>query len=210
RPLFSMRACAVQLRLHKVPAALRYALGAKKRNPEVLSDSSGCPVCSRQLLTNRCVANQGPAMPPVPPKTKTTPAQRFAMFHALRIDRAATKGDRDSAKHQMDNWLKRHKKTLDDTPEILEQARADDAVAGAPPPPPPPDPRAGTPHPYSGRRFSPADVAEHVIRRYVWMPEHVAVISTLWACFTHVYPRFAIAPRLALTSKHPNSGKSTL
>src|SRR5262249_54963267 len=69
---------------------------------------------------------------------------------------------------------------------------------------------AGTPHPYSGRRFSPADVVEHVIRRYVWMPEHVAVISTLWACFTHVYPRFAIAPRLALTSKHPNSGKSTL
>jgi hypothetical protein len=143
-------------------------------------------------------------------KGKSTPAQLFAKFHAMWIDKAATKGDRDSAKHQIDNWLKRHKKTLNDIPEILEQARADDAVAGAPPPPPPPDPRAGTPHPYSGRKFSPADVVEHVIRRYVWMPEYVAVISTLWAIFTHVYPRYAIAPRLALTSEEPNSGKSTL
>src|SRR5262249_50938383 len=124
--------------------------------------------------------------------SKSTPAQRFAKFHALWIDKGATKGDRDSAKHQMANWLKHHEKTLDDIPEILDQARADDAVADAPSPPPPPDPRAGTSHPYGGRRFSPADVVEHVIRRYVWMPEHVAVISTLWTCFTHVYQRFAI------------------
>jgi hypothetical protein len=149
-------------------------------------------------------------MPPVPPKKKTTPAQRFAKIHALWIDKGATKGDRNSALHQMQNWLKHHKKTLADIPEILEQARADDDAAGAPPPPPPPDPRAGTPHPYSRRKFSPADVVEHVIRRYVWMPEHVAVIGTLWTIFTHVYPRYAIAPRLALTSEGPNSGKSTL
>src|SRR5262249_52825197 len=132
-----------------------------------------------------------------------------AKFHALWIDKAATKGDRDSAKHQMDNWLKHHKKTLNDIPEILDQARADDAARGAPSPPQP-DPRAGMPHPYRRREISPADVVERVTRKYVTMTEPVAVISTLWAIFTHVYERFAIAPRLALVSEEPNSGKSTL
>src|SRR5262249_33432692 len=34
------------------------------------------------------------------------------------------------------------------------------------------------------------------------------VIYSLWIVFTHVYRRFEVAPRLALTSKKPFSGKS--
>lgn len=41
------------------------------------------------------------------------------------------------------------------------------------------------------------------------MPPHTATIFTLWICFTHVYPRFKIAPRVALISEGPDSGKST-
>ena len=40
------------------------------------------------------------------------------------------------------------------------------------------------------------------------MMEHVRVIYSLMLPFTHVYPQFAIAPRLALASKKPGSGKS--
>ena len=46
-------------------------------------------------------------------------------------------------------------------------------------------------------------------RKYVTMPPHTATIFALWICFTHVYTRFQIAPRVALTSEGPDSGKST-
>jgi hypothetical protein len=43
---------------------------------------------------------------------------------------------------------------------------------------------------------------------YVWAPSHILTILALWIVFTHVYQRFRIAPRVALVSALPDSGKS--
>src|SRR5262249_10166170 len=40
--------------------------------------------------------------------------------------------------------------------------------------------------------------------------EPVLVVYSLWVPFTHVYQRFAVAPRVALTSEDAGCGKSTL
>src|SRR5262245_34139695 len=144
-------------------------------------------------------------MPPVPPKKKTTPAQRFAQVFA-RFTQGATEGERASAEDKMDAWLKRHGKTRADIPAILAQAIADDAVAQ--PPPPPSDPRDTQPHPYEDPRFTPIGLVHGITGKYLWMAPHVAVIYSAWIVFTHVYPQFKIAPRLALVSKLPNSGKT--
>ena len=139
---------------------------------------------------------------------KSTPEQTFTKLYNLATDPATPEHERKSAEGKMKSWLKRHGKTARDYPAIFAKAAADELAQN--PPSPSSDPRTGTPHPYGGRTFSPADVVERVIGRYVTMTEPVAVISTLWPIFTHVYQRFAIAPRLALTSEEPDSGKSTL
>ena len=137
---------------------------------------------------------------------KTTPAQRFAQLFALFMN-GATQGEREAAGRKMDAWLKRNQKTRADIASILAQAVADDAAAN--PPPPPPDPRAAAPHPYKDRQFTPAGLVEGIITKYVTMAEHLRVIFSLWIVFTHVYQRFAIAPRVALISEEPDSGKTT-
>ena len=72
-----------------------------------------------------------------------------------------------------------------------------------------PDPRDAAPNPFDDPQFTPAGLVEGIIARYVAMKPHMSVIYALWICFTHVYTRFAIAPRVALTSEGPDSGKST-
>jgi hypothetical protein len=137
---------------------------------------------------------------------KTTPAQRFARLFALFMN-GATPGEREAAERKMDAWLKRNQNTRADIPSILVQAAADDAAAN--PPPPPPDPRAAAPHPYKDRQFTPAGLVEGIVAKYVCMAEHVRVIFSLWIVFSHVYERFAVAPRVALISEEPDSGKTT-
>jgi hypothetical protein len=137
---------------------------------------------------------------------KTTPAQTFASIFAL-FTAGATPGEREAAERKMDAWLKRHGKTRADIQSILVQAAADDAARQ---PPPPSDPRDAQKSSFDDPRFTPAGLVEHVVTKYVTMSEPVAVISSLWTCFTHVYTQFAVAPRIALVSEVHRSGKSTL
>jgi Protein of unknown function (DUF3631) len=137
---------------------------------------------------------------------KKTPAQHFAQIFAL-FTAGATEGERAAAERKMDAWLKRHAKTRADIPSILVQAAADDAAAQ--PSPPPSDPRDAAPHPYEDPQFTPAGLVEGITSRYVTMQHHVLTIFALWICLTHVYLRFAIAPRVALISEEPDSGKTT-
>src|SRR5262245_61478140 len=139
---------------------------------------------------------------------KSTPEQTFAKFFNLANDEAAPQHERDEAERQMAAWLKRHGKTKRDIQTILIKAADDDRAAQ--PPPPPSDPRDSAPHPFDSPEFTPAGLVEGIVAKYVTMKPHVSVISSLWACFTHVYTQFAIAPRLELTSEDPDSGKSTL
>src|SRR5262245_38852838 len=138
-------------------------------------------------------------MSPVPPKTKTTPEQLFAQLYRLFVDTNAPQGERDNAKRKMDAWLKRHGKTERDYPEIFAKAAADDKAQA--PPPPPSDPRDGAPHPFDDPAFTPAGLVEGIVKKYVTMEWHASAVYALWICFTHVYTRFEIAPRIALISE---------
>jgi Protein of unknown function (DUF3631) len=136
---------------------------------------------------------------------KTTPAERFAAIFELFI-RGATPGERATAERKLNAWLNRHGKTHSDIPSILAQAAADKAASQ--PPPPPSDPRDSAPNPFEDPQFTPVGLVDGLVAKYVTMPDHVRFIFALWICFTHVYPRFAIAPRVALTSEEPHSGKT--
>jgi Protein of unknown function (DUF3631) len=138
---------------------------------------------------------------------KSTPSQRFAKIFAMWVDNNAPDEVRAAAERKLDQWLKNHNKTRGDISSILTQAAADDAAAN--PPPPPHDPRDSAPHPFEDPQFTPAGLVEGIVSKYLTMKPHVGVIYSLWICFTHVYLKFAIAPRLALTSEDPDSGKTT-
>ena len=139
---------------------------------------------------------------------KTTPEQRFASMFELWMDPAATDEERQTAKRKLDEWLERNNKTWRDASAILAQAAEDKAAAQ--PAPPPSDPRDAAPNPFDDPQYTPAGLVEGIVAKYVTMSEHARVITSLWTCFTHVYTRFAIAPRIALASEDPQSGKSTL
>jgi hypothetical protein len=52
---------------------------------------------------------------------------------------------------------------------------------------------------------------EAQLRHFIWLPnDHDYTIITLWTVYTHAYELFSHAPRLALHSPVPGSGKSTL
>lgn len=134
---------------------------------------------------------------------KKTPAQHFAQLFAL-FAAGATEGERAAAERKMDAWLKRHGKTRADIAAILVQAAADEAASQ-----PRSDPRDTATSSFDDPAFTPAGLVEGIVAKYVTMPPHTATIFALWICFTHVYPQFKIAPRVALTSDGPDSGKST-
>ena len=136
---------------------------------------------------------------------KTTPAQRFAQIFAL-FTNGATPGERASAEHKMDAWLKRHGKTRIDIPSILAQAAADDAASR--PPPPPSDPRDVDPPP-AGANVTPLDLVRALLQDYLALGSHEYVAVALWAIHTHVFDRYMVTPRLVLTSPVRNCGKTT-
>jgi hypothetical protein len=88
----------------------------------------------------------------------------------------------------------------------LAEAVADDAAFQSPPPQP--DPRAAG-NPFDEPQFTPAGLVEGILAQYVTMKGYVSIIYSLWICFTHVYQRFSVAPRVALVSEEPDSGKTT-
>jgi Protein of unknown function (DUF3631) len=136
---------------------------------------------------------------------KLTPAQRF---HNLfkRWATGSTEAERATGEKKVDEWLARNGKTRADIAALLAEAHADELKAN--PPPPPPDPRADAPHPFEDPRFTPAGLVEGIVSRYVTMSSHALVIFALWICLTHVYMQLGIAPRVALVSEDPDSGKS--
>jgi hypothetical protein len=138
---------------------------------------------------------------------KSTPEQTFAKIFNLANDEAASEQDLKNAESKIAAWFRRHGKTKRDIQAILVKAAADDLAAN--PPPPPSDPRDGAPHPFDDPQFSPAGLVEGIVGKYVTMSEHVRVIYALYICFTHVFLKFMIAPRIALISDRPDAGKTT-
>jgi hypothetical protein len=136
---------------------------------------------------------------------KKTLAQNFQDIFR-RWTNGSTPEERATGEKKADEWLKRQGKSRLDISAILAQAAADDAAAA--PPPPPSDPRDTGPHPFNDPAFTVAGVVEGMIAKYVTMGVHERVIFALWTIFTHAHERFTIAPRIALVSEEPDSGKS--
>jgi hypothetical protein len=137
---------------------------------------------------------------------KTTAAQKFKRIFDLWAHPGTRPGERANAEHQMDAWLRRHGKTRADISSILAQAAADDAAQA---PPPPNDPRDSQSNPFENPAYTPAGLVQGIIEKYLTMEWHISVVYALWICFTHVYERYEIAPRLVMVSEGPDSGKST-
>jgi hypothetical protein len=136
--------------------------------------------------------------------------QRFKRLFDLSNDESTTPQERETAQRKWREWLKRHNRKAIDIGSILAQAARDDDAANPSPPPPTPDPRAsGDGHVFDDPTYNPAMLLEDVVCRYLVMRPHVRVIYGLWIVATHVYEKFRIAPRVLLTSEHPDSGKST-
>jgi hypothetical protein len=112
-------------------------------------------------------------------------------------------GQRTKAMEEIDKWLQKYGKTWNDVPELLYDENAAAAARAAAP-----DPRDTQPHPFDNPQFTPLGVVHGMLEKYLTMEPHAAVILAAWTVFTHVYPRFRIAPRIALVSEGPRCGKS--
>ena len=75
-------------------------------------------------------------------------------------------------------------------------------------PPPSSDPRDDASHPFTDPAFTPAGLVEGILKKYVTAKWYVFVVLALWVCFTHIYERFRVAPRVALIGES-GSGKTT-
>jgi hypothetical protein len=137
---------------------------------------------------------------------KDSPEQTFAKYFNMANDPAASPAERDKAKRAEAAWFKRYGKTARDIQAILVKAAEDDRARN--PPPPPPDPRMNESVRYDPERHNPISLVESLLKLYVTMSEHVRVIYALYLVYTHVYERFSIVPRVALTSKKPKCGKT--
>lgn len=116
------------------------------------------------------------------------------LFALLGSDNA---GERENARVKLDALLRRHKKTWNDLPELLQPdpARDDPDDTSAP--------GAGA------TEIGPVDLVHHLLRRYLALKPYEYVGIALWIVHTHVFSRFVITPRLALTSPVRGCGKTT-
>jgi hypothetical protein len=138
---------------------------------------------------------------------KTTPAQTFRAIFNMWVHKNTPQKERDTAERKMDAWLKKHGKTRADISTIIVQAAADDDAARSPLPPS--DPRDDAPHPFDNPKYTPISLVEGVVAKYVTMRPHLLTVFAAYICFSHVYRKFNIAPRLAFVSDDPDSGKTT-
>jgi hypothetical protein len=111
-------------------------------------------------------------------------------------------GEREISRQWLDNLLIRCRKTWNDLTDLLlsptTPSWADSTTAFAPPPG------------FDGSDFAVVDLVQRVVEWYVWLTPAQRVAVTLWILHTHVYDRFQVTPRLAVTSPVPACGKTVL
>jgi hypothetical protein len=130
--------------------------------------------------------------------------RRIRKLHAMLGSSSA--GERENARKRLMELLAKHTLSWNDLPEILAVASDPRSSSGSSAQS---DPRDTTPHPFDDDAFTVAGVVDGLVGKYVTMRPHVRTVFSLWICFSHVFERFAIAPRIALVSEEPTSGKTT-
>src|SRR5215831_12001036 len=136
----------------------------------------------------------------------STPAQRFAKFFRMFIDKSAAPEERAKAERQWRRLLADWGKTDSDIPAILAQAAADEAAQA--PPPPPSDPRDAASAEPVGSTETVLGLVLSAFKTYVALNSHEYVAMALWAMHTHIFDRYMVTPRLLLTSPVRHCGKS--
>ena len=106
--------------------------------------------------------------------------------------------ERENARRKIDDILVRNKWTWNDLPELLR------AGPSEPEDNHPNDDYAPNPH------LNPLDLVHYILQQYVALTPHEYVAVALWVVHTHVYDRFMITPRLAVTSPVRGCGKTIL
>lgn len=127
---------------------------------------------------------------------------------ALGSDNA---GEREAARAKLDALLAKNRKTWNDLHELMTKggqtddhwSTVDEAPADAPTGPPGITGEKAKDH-------HALELLRHLVETYVDLKPHEAVAVALWTLHTHLYDRFAVSPRLALTSPVRGCGKTTL
>src|SRR5262249_984918 len=122
--------------------------------------------------------------------------KRIAQLHALMG--SSNPHERNSAWDKLDELLRKHKKTWNDIPELLQataEAPAEENVSAT----------NGT----KGGDICCLELANFILHGYVTLKEHEYLAVALWVLHTHVYQRFMVSPRLALLSPVRGCGKTT-
>ena len=110
--------------------------------------------------------------------------------------------ERESARQWLNDLLIRCRKTWNDLTDLLLSPTSlswPDSTTGSSPPPG-----------FDGSKFAVIDLVHRVVEWYVWLTPAQRVAVTLWTLHTHVYDRFQVTPRLAVTSPVPACGKTVL
>jgi hypothetical protein len=111
-------------------------------------------------------------------------------------------GERENARALLAELLRKHKKNWNDLVELMQTGNAGAWNI-------PGDPRDATATP-SGVKVNALDLVHHLLQSYVGMKPDEYVAVALWIIHTHVYDRFMISPRLAVTSPVRGCGKTIL
>ena len=156
------------------------------------------PVYSKPLGTIKCadVSGWGPVMADIDRRARN----RLRDLHA-RVG-SSNPGERESALRKVDEWLRKHRKTWNDLPELLhDETRASEAHA---------DPRDTSASEPESSTVIPLDVVRYLLEDFVLLEPHEYIAVACWIVHTHLYDRFMVTPRLVATSPVRACGKTTL
>jgi hypothetical protein len=124
--------------------------------------------------------------------------RRLAQFFALLGSDNVY--EREAARTKLDEILRRNRKTWNDLVELLQTKTSDAAWIV--------DDDEQTAEPV--KDVCAFDLVRYVLHEFVDLKPHEYVAVALWILHSHVFDRFVISPRLALTSPVRGCGKTTL
>jgi Protein of unknown function (DUF3631) len=132
-------------------------------------------------------------------KPKTERARFLAKVLALHaLVGSDNAGEREAAHSKLVDLLSQHKANWNDLPALIAEAKAAELGAAKDPYDDPPAGAGATG--VSGTGVNVADCLRAVIGDYVSAQPHELTAIALWVLHCHVYRRFMVTPRLALTS----------
>jgi len=133
------------------------------------------------------------------PEMNARTRERVRKLHASMG--SSNEGEAKNARAKLTELLRKHGKTWNDLPELLQPGQAGSSTNR--------DPRDDEPVAPNADIHA-LDVIHHLLQQYVELQPHEYVAVSLWALHAYVYDQFMVTPRLALTSPVRGCGKTVL